>query len=191
MMADHYSTWLDARLVDIAASEPDAFAELYRRHAEPVLAYCLHRTRDAEAALDATAEIFAAAYQSLPRYDHERGGFRGWLFGIANHKLSSLQRTWALQRRARRRLGVGRLEFHDRDLERVEELIDLERSELPVMVLVGDLPASEREAVLARVVDELDYAEVAAQLHCSQGAARKRVSRGLARLSMSVKEQKP
>ena len=41
------------------------------------------------------------------------------------------------------------------------------------------LPAATREAVLLRVVEQLDYAEIAARLGCTGQAARLKVSRGL------------
>ena len=41
------------------------------------------------------------------------------------------------------------------------------------------LPAATREAVLLRVVEQLDYADIAARLGCSAQNARLKVSRGL------------
>ena len=48
--------------------------------------------------------------------------------------------------------------------------------------LLDELPASQREAVRLRVVDQLDYEEVALTLGTSPAAARVRVHRGLAAL---------
>jgi RNA polymerase sigma-70 factor (ECF subfamily) len=47
---------------------------------------------------------------------------------------------------------------------------------------LADLPAGERAAVSARVIEERDYGEIARSLGCSEMVVRKRVSRGLARL---------
>ena len=44
------------------------------------------------------------------------------------------------------------------------------------------LPDGTRDAVLLRVVEQLDYHELAARLGCSNTAARVRVSRGLREL---------
>jgi DNA-directed RNA polymerase specialized sigma24 family protein len=43
-------------------------------------------------------------------------------------------------------------------------------------------PADQRAAVLARVLEEQDYAEIAATARTSESVIRKRVSRGLAGL---------
>jgi RNA polymerase sigma-70 factor (ECF subfamily) len=69
--------------------------------------------------------------------------------------------------------------LEDEDLERIEGLAG--RSDIAMLALAG-LPADQREAVLARIVDERDYGEMATKLRCSESVARKRVSRGLAQL---------
>ena len=54
--------------------------------------------------------------------------------------------------------------------------------------LVEQLPASERDAVRARVVEERSYSEIAGELRCSEMVVRKRVSRGLARVRQALNE---
>jgi DNA-directed RNA polymerase specialized sigma24 family protein len=54
-------------------------------------------------------------------------------------------------------------------------------AEVDVMTTMDGLPANERDAVRARVVDEREYREIAGVLECSESVVRQRVSRGLAR----------
>ena len=180
----------DDALLEAASRQPQAYARFYRRHAEAVLRYMLFRTGDAEQSAELTAEVFLAALVSSRRYRRTRLPARAWLFGIANHKLADSRRRGRIEDRARRRLGAERLRFDDTALERAEELADLDRSGLGLEALVADLPPAERDAVLARVVDERTYGEVAERLGVSEAAARKRVSRGLARLAFWVREDK-
>jgi DNA-directed RNA polymerase specialized sigma24 family protein len=77
---------------------------------------------------------------------------------------------------------------HDEQLEQVEELIDAHRAGPRLALFVEGLPARQREAVLARVVDERGYREVADAAGTSPVGARKLVSRGLARLAAMVKD---
>jgi RNA polymerase sigma factor (sigma-70 family) len=49
-------------------------------------------------------------------------------------------------------------------------------------ILLGDLPADQRTALLARIVDERPYDEIASELRCSEAVIRQRVHRGLRRL---------
>jgi len=132
--------------------------------------------------------VFVAALASSRSYRRTQIPARAWLFGIANHKLSDSRRRGRIEDRARRRLSAEPLHMDDAALERAEELADLDRANRGLEALVEDLPPAEREAVLARVIDERTYIEVAEQLGVSEAAARKRVSRGLARLAFWARE---
>ncbi len=178
----------DAQLLAATATEPDAFGLFYRRHVRAVLAYTLSRTRRPELAADLTAETFAAALEQAARYDARRGPARAWLLALAGSRLIDAVRRGKVEDRARRRLGIPPRELTDRDLERIEELVDLSRG-LDAETLVGDLPPEQREAVLARVVHERPYPEIAADLRVSEAVVRQRVSRGLG--SMRAKLEEP
>ncbi|MGH3262505.1 MAG: RNA polymerase sigma factor [Trebonia sp.] len=55
--------------------------------------------------------------------------------------------------------------------------------------LLDGLPVDQREAVRARVIDDLDYEQVASIARVSPAAARKRVSRGLATLRRQFEQR--
>jgi RNA polymerase sigma factor (sigma-70 family) len=173
----------DEELLAATAARPDAFAPFYRRHLRPVLAYLLQRTHRADLAADLAAETFAAALESAPRFRAGgEGSARGWLFAIASHKLADAARRGRVSDEARRRLGMPAWQLEDEELERAEELIDARRLAGSAEALVADLPPEQRQAVLARVVDEREYAAIAAELQCSEAVVRQRVSRGLTAL---------
>lgn len=171
----------DAELLARTRETPEAFGVFYKRHAEAIVAYLARRTGDTGIALDLTAEVFAAALAGTGRYRHELGPARGWLFGIANNKLAANRRRERLDLDARRKLGIPQFEFSDEAIERVEEIIDATGT--GYLDGLEGLPPSERAAVMARVIDELEYAEIAAAADVSEGAVRQRVSRGLAKLA--------
>lgn len=173
----------DQQLLVDAREDPEAFAAFYRRHAEAVLAYLLYRTRDPEQALDLTAETFAIALAGHGKFRPARGPARGWIFGIAKNVLLDSQRRAATADRTRRKLQMERLSFEDVELERVEVLIDLQSADAPLMQLVGELAPEQRQAVLARIIDERDYPEISADLGVTEHTVRQRVSRGIARLT--------
>jgi RNA polymerase sigma factor (sigma-70 family) len=175
----------DATLVREFARSSEAFAALYRRYERAVLGYFVRRTATPEAAADLAAETFAAALEGLRAGNGPSGWFGGWLFGIARHKLADSYRRGVVEDEVRRRLRMEPLTLTDDELERIHEL----GAVLPVQALVAGLPADQREAIAARIVDERDYAEVADRLACSQMVARKRVSRGLAALRTRLEGQ--
>jgi RNA polymerase sigma-70 factor (ECF subfamily) len=175
----------DAALLRAAVGDPAAFARFYRRHVRGVIAFFHRRTGDAETAADLTAETFAAALEGCHRYAPDRGAPAAWLYGIAHRQLATLQRSGGVERRARRRLGMARIDLTDEMLERVEAIADAERVDVAVAMRL--LPGDQRDAVRARVLHDRSYAEIAAAQRISAPAARQRVSRGLAALRAHLK----
>lgn len=135
-----------------------------------------------ELAADLAAETFAAALAGASRYRAEGDSARGWLFGIAGHKLADSARAGRVADEARRALGLPPRDLDDHELERAEEIADARRLAASLDLLVADLPEDQRRSVLARIVDERDYADIAAEMSCSQAVVRQRVSRGLVAL---------
>jgi len=171
-----YETATDAELLARTGDDAEAFGAFYDRFEAQLLAFFWHATRRADLAADLTAETFAAALESSPSFRPELGSARAWLFGIARHELAD---AWAHERvedRARRRLGLDPLTLTDAALERIEELGS---GDSRALELLDDLPADQRIAIAARVVDERGYAELAQSLSCSPSVVRQRVSRGL------------
>ena len=84
--------------------------------------------------------------------------------------------TFAAEWRARRRLGMERIELTDADIERIEALGSGERAH----VLLERLSPQQRDAIRAHVIDERPYGEIARSQGISEAVVRKRVSRGLA-----------
>jgi len=179
----------DGELLAATPEEPEAFAVFHHRHVTAVLAFLASRTGRADLAADLTAEVFAAALQTAGRYEPARGPARGWLLSITSSRMVDSFRRGRVEDRARRRLGMPARGLTDPELARVEELIDLERDGSGVEQLLNQLPAAQREAVFARVVQERDYPEIASQLQCSQYVVRKRVSRGLAELRSRISKE--
>jgi len=158
----------------LAGGGSQEFALFYRHHARDVLAYFARRVRNAEAAADLTAETFAAAVVAQQRFRPERGPAAAWLYGIAAHKLADFQRRGRLEDRARRQLGMVRREVTAEDVVYIEAL-----GEEIVADMLSDLPAEQREAVAAHVIDDASYEDLAASAGVSTSAIRHRVSRGL------------
>jgi RNA polymerase sigma-70 factor, ECF subfamily len=159
----------------LASSDAASFEAFYVRHVDELLGFFARRTRDAEAAADLTAETFAAALTARRRYRPEKGSAGAWLYGIALKKLADMQRRGFVERRARRRLGMERLDLTDGDLARIDALA----GEHTATLLVQRLAPDQRQAVVARVVDERAYEDIAGELGTSEAVVRKRVSRGL------------
>jgi RNA polymerase sigma factor (sigma-70 family) len=179
----------DDELLAAANTDAEAFTVFYRRHAAAVLGYTRYRTGDIETAADLTADVFAGAFASPRRYKPAREPARAWLFGIANNRLAMSRRKQRRAAAARARLGVARIDFHDEELERAETELSAWMAGDPASALVNDLPPEQRDAVLARVVDEREYADIAREQGCTEAAVCQRVRRGLARVALGLRKE--
>src|SRR4051794_34543005 len=183
-----YARLSDDELLVRTADDREAFGELYDRPGGGVLGALRRRGLPIDEALDLTAEVFAAALVASRRYRPGEAPARAWLLGIARNKLAHRHRRAATEIAARRRLGMARLTYSDEALERVDELLDAAPSVYTNGT--GGLPPAEREAVVARVIEERGYDEIAAASGASPAAIRQRVSRGLAKLARLGREER-
>jgi RNA polymerase sigma factor (sigma-70 family) len=175
-----------ALLAATADGDREAFATFYRRHLAPVVAALVSAAGDRELAADLASEVFAAALLAADRYRPEHETALPWLCGIARNKLRESRRRGRSEDRARRRLAMPREAFEDSDLARVDELV---RDGTPVLQELDLLPAPQRDAVWARVVEGLDYEEIALAGATSEAVVRQRVSRALSRLRAATREE--
>jgi RNA polymerase sigma-70 factor, ECF subfamily len=175
----------DEELLVASVGDEEAFAAFYRRHVRPLAGFFMRRTGDAELAADLTAETFAAALAARRRFDPAKGAAIGWLYGIARHKLARTLRRGRVEDRARRTLGMAPTALDDEAIELVVT------TDGDVVELLQRLPADQRAAIEARVLDEQEYELIAAATQTSEAAIRKRVSRGLASLRRKLERPTP
>ncbi|MEA2221486.1 MAG: hypothetical protein QOJ35_4112 [Solirubrobacteraceae bacterium] len=169
----------DDRLLErFAAGDADAFVAFYRLHLPALVGWFLRRTGERELAADLAAETFCAALLGAPRYRRDKGSALGWLYGIAEHKLNDSRRRGVVEARARQRLALAPLGLDDEDLLHVEELAAASL-EPQLSDALGAIPAAQRDAVVARVIDEQPYEQIAEGMRCSEMVVRQRVARGL------------
>ena len=149
--------------------DPDAFAELYHRNERAIAGFLMRRTGSAELAADLTAEVFAAALLAWRRHARPALDEQAWLFGIAQHKLVDSYRRGRVEDDARRRLGMHPTTVTDESLAQIEAMT----AETPALALIDQLPAEQRDAVTARVIDGRGYVEIASELRLSEQVVRK------------------
>jgi RNA polymerase sigma factor (sigma-70 family) len=167
----------DEELLRDTPEHPAAFGMFYRRHVDAVLAFFRVRTGDPELAADLMGETFAAALLAAPRFRPRKEPAVAWLFTIARRKLIDSWRRGRVEDDARRKLDLEPVVLDDGGLARIDAMIDEQRNPRPLLELMEQLPADQREALRRRVIDERDYAEIAREMKCSEAVIRQRVSR--------------
>jgi RNA polymerase sigma factor (sigma-70 family) len=172
----------DSELLLAARTCSESFGVFYERHVASVLAFFRRRVPGPEEAFDLTAETFAAALASVPRYKQGPEPARAWLFAIARHKLSEAARSNRVQDEARRALAMEPIHLDDEAIEILEK-----RARAAAVQLLETLAPEQRDAIAARHLEDRDYPDIAAELRCSESVIRKRVSRGLAALQSELR----
>lgn len=179
------SSLSDGELADLSiAGRQQAFAELLRRHREPVYRLIVGNIADPDEALDLVQETFVSAHRALRRYDPERP-MRAWLSRIALNKC----RDWLRRRKVRRFLGLApAAEAPDLPEDRpTQEMQAADRQELErVAREIAELPSSLREPLVLHVLESLSQAETGAILSISEKAVETRLRRARIRLSERI-----
>ena len=173
----------DGELAALAlAGRQSAFADLMRRHREPIYRLIRGYVGNAEDALDLVQECFTSAYLNLERYDQARP-MRAWLSRIAINKC----RDWARRRRVRRfLLAAGSM---TREAAQVPDLTPAasdamsDRDALErLWKAIAELPATLKEPLILRTIEGLSQAETAEVLGISEKAVETRLYRARSRL---------
>jgi RNA polymerase sigma-70 factor (ECF subfamily) len=169
-MAPPYSDSLVARA---RTGDQAALAQLWRQLNPLLLRYL--RGRLGDGADDVAAQTWLDAARRLEEFRGDDTDFRRWIFTIARHRSID-----ELRRRGRRpedppsALSV--------DPAGPDDAIDRHDGLAAALALVRRLPTDQADAVLLRVVGDLDVAHVAIVMGRSQGSVRVLVHRGLKRL---------
>jgi RNA polymerase sigma factor (sigma-70 family) len=157
------------------------FGCFYDRHVRAVTAFVGSSIGDPDVVFDVVAETFARALEHRLQYDASKGPAVAWVLGIARNLMIDSARRGKVESESRERLGMGRVELDEEQLELIAD-----RANIELRDVLASLEAVQREAVIRHVVLEESYRAIAADLHCSEQVVRKRVSRGLARLRGSL-----
>jgi RNA polymerase sigma-70 factor, ECF subfamily len=169
-----YPSMEDARLAQQARADPEAFAELYRRHVPSVYRYHRAHMNNDKDAEDLTSQTFMAALEGIRSF-RGTGPFIAWLMGIATR----------LRAHFFRRMG-------SRPDVPLEVALHIPTSSLPtdtaaarriqmeqILGALRNLSQDRAEALILCFVSELSPAEAGIVLGKSEAAVRMLISRGL------------
>ncbi len=172
----------DGELIErVGNGDRDAFEELYRRFARPVLGLALRRLGDRGRAEDALQDAFAAIWRSASSYDRGRGQGGAWLYTVARN---------AIVDGARRRPEPP-MEPPD---EPSEESGPPERAEAAwlswrVHGAIERLPEHERPVIELAYWGGLSQSEISAFLQVPLGTVKTRTRSALARLADLLEDE--
>jgi RNA polymerase sigma-70 factor, ECF subfamily len=174
--------------------DPQAFAELVRRHGPSVLGYLRKMTGNADTADDLFQETFRRVHEKAHTLKSDR--FKPWLFTIATRlALDGFRRN-----RRVTFLSLDRTEGPDGDGQTGADWLADEAACEPVEVMakderrrqvrqaIGGLPPRQRVTLVLAYYQRLSYPEVAEVLGCSTGAVKTQMFRALKSLAQRLPE---
>lgn len=169
-----YPSMDDVRLAQQARADPEAFAELYRRHVISVYRYHRAHTQSDRDAEDLTSQTFMAALEGIRSY-RGMGPYIAWLMGIATR----------LRARFFRRSG-------NRPEVPLDAAVHIPTPGLPtekeasrriqmeqVLGALRNISPDRAEALILCFISELSTAEAGLVLGKRESAVRMLISRGL------------
>src|SRR5215207_4417036 len=145
----------DERLIALTRrGHHGAFEALVQRYQPRLLAFCRHRLGSQEDAEDGLQEVFTAAFNAI-RADDRPINARPWLYRIArNRSLNHLRRPQPA--------GQDSMDVFERDGGISTADTVHKREEFRQIVSdVGELPETQRTALLLREIDALSYDQIA------------------------------
>jgi RNA polymerase sigma factor (sigma-70 family) len=176
----------DAAIIEWSASDPEAFAVLYDRHAGPLHRYAARRLGESVAD-DIVADTFLSAFRKRAHFDPRASSdARPWLYGIAANLIGKYTRSEVRMLRAYARTGADpvltRQATFDDALSRVDSAI----AERDLARALATLAKGDREVLLLIAWADLSYAEVATALGIPVGTVRSRLNRARTKLRAAL-----
>ena len=162
----------DAEIFRRSVRDPEAFREIFERHAAAVHAYARRRI-GMTAGEEILAQTFLTAFEKRTRFDPSYGSARPWLLGIATNLIRHHLRE------EREHLTALRKSAHDQPEAPVEDdaRLDAERMKPTLLEALLALSDDDRETFLLLALGQLRYEEVASALGIPIGTVRSRIHR--------------
>ncbi len=173
----------EAKLVERARTQPEAFGLLYDRYYSVVLNYIYRRTLDVALAEELTSNSFFNALRVLGRYEN-RGKFLAWLYRIAGNeiRLNLRARRKHHEDEARWRADLGRLRFAADPAIATEEVEEQARQFAQLHAALRRLPERYQTILALRYFESMSCEEVAEAVGTKVGTVKSLIHRGLKQL---------
>lgn len=163
------------------AGDDAAFSTLYRRNADPLFAFIVHRLGGHRPnAEDVFQDTWLSALRSLPSY-RGRAGIFFWLCGIARHKIADrYHRIMRSQSENGPTLSGRRLNALVDDAPLADAVLERIHTRILVIRALAELSEEYRTALIARYVDVWSVGEIAEKMNRTYKATESLLSRARA-----------
>ena len=158
----------DDKLIEqIKAGDEQAAEELITRYYASILRYCRWHCSSVEKAEDMTQETFYKLFKNISGYKGKRK-FKAYLYTIANRLCIDESRKKPLYS----------IEDEEIIIDECDEILRME-DKAEVNYLLSTLSPEQREAIILRFGEQLEFHEIAKVMGCNMRTAQSRVRNGL------------
>ena len=168
----------------------EAFTQLVENYQKPVYNLCYRMLGEPDAAEDAAQETFLRAYQSLHRYDSSRS-FGTWILSIAAHYCIDLLRKKKFKMFSMDAENDDGTAFELPDASAPAPETESVKRELRerLHLLLKELDATDRAAVIMRYWYDFSEVEIARSLNLTVSAVKSRLHRSRRELAGMWQEE--
>lgn len=164
----------------VSTASDARFRRAFDAYFDAISRYCLRRL-PVDDVNDVVAEVFAVAWRKVDKMP-DGDDTLPWLYRVAHHEISNRRRS-----RRRFRALVAKLDGQAVHPEPGPESVIVRNSELDHLLgMLETLRPGDREVLLLRTHEDLDYSQMSVALGCSPEAARKRLTRAIRRLRQAA-----
>ena len=158
----------DDELVEqIKCGDEQAAEELIKRYYTSILRYCKWHCFSVEKAEDLTQETFYKLFKNISDYKGKKK-FKAYLYTIANRLCIDESRKTTFYP----------LEDEETLVDECNEILRLE-DKAEIAYLLNMLSSEQREAIILRFGEQLEFHEIAKVMGCNMRTAQSRVRNGL------------
>lgn len=179
----------DLELINgLAKGKPEAFEELYKKHAVVLRAVIMQILHDEAEADDVLQDVLTQLWQGAGNYSVEKGRLMGWLVTVARRRAIDRLRQHSAYRRATDRYEVS-CNHADKEvaqLHPVEHQAYTDEIRKMLEEHLSHLPENQRVAIRMVYFENRSQREISVMTHTPLGTVKTRIELGMKKLSHAL-----
>jgi len=144
----------NAIISKIHAGNAEAFTVLYEKYVKKIYAFIYYKTHHKQAVEDITSQTFMKALEKISQFKIEKGTFQAWLYQIARNNVCDYYRSLKPASDIEDAWDLSTKEDIPRDTDLRKQLEEIQKG-------LQKLSATQRDIVILRVWQGMNYAEIA------------------------------
>lgn len=181
----NYTSLPDKELVALAASDKEAFGELYERYLTKIYSYVYYRTGNTQDAEDLTARVFQRAFSHIGSYIDKGAPFQAWLYRIAHNLLAN----WHRDQGKRKIIALEDYTAQALPSDAPDHVTEEQDERNQLMRAVRRLPEDRQQLLLLKFIEQLSNAEIGEIMGKTEGAVKSLYHRTLLALRADLQNQ--